>query len=541
MQKHHKSVFSVLLFFIIVAFVFTIGSSIPFFGDRNVSFDDSKNKKDFYGWDLSDENIVNFLYTGAYYDVLLAGGNPRNQDTVMNALYTRAMLLTLAKSANLPTVSDKEYKEYIHSRPFFADKNGKFSYEKFSKFIAESRMPTEYLNSTLLESALVNKLMNIISGPGYIQQADIDANYKLINSKWTFDIASLSLDSFKAETKVNDEALKKFYDANKARYEVLPEYALQVAFFAIDPTEKVDLSESELTKFYDANKSKFVEEKDGKQQLKPFVSVREEVAKSVKEAALVRSAMIKAQDFSDKVYDASTTFNSDAFKSLLKASNVSLKKVKPFHQNDSDFDKSVPVSVLRAGLALDEKTWIAPDVVADEKGAYVVFLESKKAAYIPEFAAVKEQVKNDYVESERYRMFNEKAQELSKELTKAVAEKQSFEKVAKKLAMAVKSVKQFSLAEPKQEDLSALGSAFYAVMQTLPQLKANEVSKPVVQAQNAYVFYVSNIEYSPINKDSKEYKNYAKSAQQQAAFRSLGSFISTMENSALKSAPKDGE
>ena len=32
LQKHHKVVFSVLLFFIIIAFVFTIGA-VPFFGD----------------------------------------------------------------------------------------------------------------------------------------------------------------------------------------------------------------------------------------------------------------------------------------------------------------------------------------------------------------------------------------------------------------------------------------------------------------------------------------------------------------------------
>ncbi len=53
LQKHHKSVFGVLLVAIIIAFVFTIGS-VPFFGDSHRT--ESRKGKLFYGFDLSNDS-----------------------------------------------------------------------------------------------------------------------------------------------------------------------------------------------------------------------------------------------------------------------------------------------------------------------------------------------------------------------------------------------------------------------------------------------------------------------------------------------------
>ena len=76
LQKHHKSVFGVLLVAIIIAFVFTIGS-VPFFGDRyNVG---SQKGKVFYGFDLSNEAVVSQLQNCVYFEIILSGQQPQSE------------------------------------------------------------------------------------------------------------------------------------------------------------------------------------------------------------------------------------------------------------------------------------------------------------------------------------------------------------------------------------------------------------------------------------------------------------------------------
>ena len=67
LQKHHKSVFGVLLVAIIIAFVFTIGS-VPFFGDRYRT--GGQKGKVFYGFDLSNESTVAQLQNSAYFEMI---------------------------------------------------------------------------------------------------------------------------------------------------------------------------------------------------------------------------------------------------------------------------------------------------------------------------------------------------------------------------------------------------------------------------------------------------------------------------------------
>ena len=71
LQKHHKIIFSVLLFVIIIAFVFTIGSSIPFFGGRDGSVRISRSN--FYGYNLDDQYQMAQLQRQAILDLNLSG------------------------------------------------------------------------------------------------------------------------------------------------------------------------------------------------------------------------------------------------------------------------------------------------------------------------------------------------------------------------------------------------------------------------------------------------------------------------------------
>ena len=109
LQKHHKSVFSVLLVVIIIAFVFTIGQ-VPFLGDRNSAWDEHK---DFYGFDLSNQAVVSQLQTCAFYEAILGGMQIQTQQQLTRMILRQAYLLSLAKDLNIRQVSESELRDYV--------------------------------------------------------------------------------------------------------------------------------------------------------------------------------------------------------------------------------------------------------------------------------------------------------------------------------------------------------------------------------------------------------------------------------------------
>ena len=160
LQKHHKSVFSVLLVAIVIAFVFTIGS-VPFFGDSRSSFGEKKNK-DFYGFDLSNEAVVARLQNAAYFEMILEGQQPRTQEQFTQVMLRQAYLRSLADKLGITRVSQDELNAYIQKSPLFAGADGKYSPEIFKKFVdsrlASGRMTEAYLSEVLSENALVAKV-----------------------------------------------------------------------------------------------------------------------------------------------------------------------------------------------------------------------------------------------------------------------------------------------------------------------------------------------------------------------------------------------
>ncbi len=527
LQKHHKYVFSILLVVIIIAFVFTIGSSIPFFGDRNPEYE--TNKQDFYGWNLRDQNVVQELYTSMYYDSLLTGMSPRTEAEAQSLMLTRALLLSMANKMNLPTVSDAEFVAFLQAQPAFLNSDGTFSQDKLNLFVSQhSAMGAERLDSILLSCAMVSKMRDLLAGTGFVQDMQVDTLYKMQNSKYTFSIASLDLANFNPEIAVDEAKIETFYDNNKISYEVAKEISLKVAFFPISDFANAEISatDEQLESFYYAQRALFMVEKDGKQSLEPFESAKAKVEVAYKKAQILRMATEKAQEFSDVLYGAATTYNSDAFKAILAEAKVDLKAVPSYSANATmeQLPKDYPVDVLRAGFGLDEANWLYNDIVVSEEGAYVVLLDSIRPAYIPSLTDIRIQIERDFKAAETYALFSAKANALEASLTEALKADKSFAETAKKEGAIVQDFADFSFVKPEQAQIQAMGDAI-SLIQEIMYLKADEMSKMSLLDGKAYVFFMSKLETPAIDKDSQEYKNFAENLSINAAAQSEMSFI----------------
>lgn len=508
LQKHHKSVFSVLLVAIVIAFVFTIGS-VPFFGDSYGG--GARQNKEFYGFDFSNEAVVNNLQNAVYYEIILSGQQPQSQEQFTQLMLRQAYARYLADKLGVTQVSQAELNSYIQKSPLFADKDGKFSAEAFKKFVdarlASGRMTEEYLSEILSQNALVAKVVKLLGGPGYMPKFEIEREYAQMYGKWDFNMAVLSMDSFKPEIKPSQETLQKYFKDNIEAYRVGEGVVLETVFIpSAGFVKQVQPTDAEIASYFAANSTKYATTKDGK----PYSPKLEEVKSKVKADVIEANSLVKATQAAEelvlKIYDAEAKKASAEFKKIIDEANVVLKKGSPIRTTDSAMPKDIPTQVAVEGLKLDN-TRFYTDPIPAGNGVWIAFLSEKLTSYLPKYDDVKAKVLENYVSAEKTRLFNERANTLAKSLEKAVADKKSFASVAREGGAKVEKVKDFSIYEPKGDELLR---AYSAISSTLPTLKVGAVSSVKTFGNNAYIFEL--IKFTPPNDkaDAKKIESISK-------------------------------
>ncbi len=488
LQKHHKSVFGVLLVAIIIAFVFTIGS-VPFFGDSHSS--GSRKGKVFYGFDLSNDAVVAQLQNCVYFELIFAGQQPQSEAQFTQLVLRQAYLRSLANELGMTTVSQDELDRYISSSPLFADKDGKFSHELFANFVKSRRINEEVLSEILSQNALVNKVANLLGGPGYMPKFEIERQYAQRFGTWDFNLAVLSADSLKLDIKPTPEVLEKYFKDNAEAYRIGEGVVVETVFFpaknfSVEPTEQ------EISAHFAANAGKYATtDKDGKQQMPKLSDVKGKVKADAAKAGSLRKAAQAAEEFVLKIYDAEAKKASAELKKIAQDFKVEFKKNAPIRITDVSLPEGFPVEAAGAAMKLDDSRFYS-DPVATGDGAYVVFFVEKLPSYLPKFADVKEKVLRNYTDSEKARLFAERANTLDKALAKAVSEKKSFASVARAGGAKVESVKNFSFLNPQGD---AVLQAYSVISSTLPSMKVGAVSSAKTFGEKSYI--IELVKFTP--------------------------------------------
>ncbi len=480
LQKHHKVVFSILLVAITIAFVFTIGS-VPFLGDRNRY---EVSKQDFYGFDLSNQNVISYLSTYAAYDAILAGARP--DDTF---IYKQAYLRYVAKNLGIKQVGQKELDAYIQNSPVFMGKDGKFDNNAFKQFVAQrvaTGMPEEALTQILSENAMLNMVGSILSGPGYILKSDIKNRFELENGTWQFNLAIIPTDSFKPEIKVDAKKLETFYKQNGAQFRVGEGVVLETVFLPYSKYEaSVSPKDVDLLGYYNSNITKYSETKDGIPNTKPFEKVKDKVKADFIKDSAIHKAMSYAEEISLKIYDSKAKMASPELKKILADAKVEVKKSKQIRSTDKEPDASLPGAVVSAGFKLDEQSFYQ-DPVSTDDGVWLVFLAEKLQAYQPKLEAVKAEVEKAYIEAEKDRLFAEYGAKLDAEFAKGLKDGKTFVAIAKANNVDVEEVKNFSLMNPTSAS-GKVRAAFQVLSAELPKMKVGGLSKMQISGKNGFI------------------------------------------------------
>ncbi len=229
---------------------------------------------------------------GAKFDAAMLE-NPEMKRAVLDGLISQRLLVERAKAIRL-AVSDERVAQVITGIEAFQD-SGKFDKKRYESVLANQNMSPLIFEGRVRDELLGQQLQDAYAQNGFAANNIADNVIHLNEQKRVVSVASLSLQPFMAQAKVDEVALKKYYEQNSSEFHV-PEQAKveYVKFSADDLLAKVEVSQEDARKYYDEHQNDFgtPEERDAAHIL---ITVNAAAPQSEQDAAKIKAEQLLQQ------------------------------------------------------------------------------------------------------------------------------------------------------------------------------------------------------------------------------------------------------
>jgi peptidyl-prolyl cis-trans isomerase D len=461
-QKHFRLVFIVVLIAIGLPMVVIYSA-----GGGGNSHSIKALERPFFNINLDNPEQNQRLGRDAELSVLLRVGYPALQASQLRQYgLNRVAALALAEQLHLPPPTADQVSKHVLTLRAFQNQEGQFdqsAYTRFGDEIKAGRIPFAMadVNRVMRDDALINNVLALASGPGYVLPTDVKLQLSRVDSTWSVQIASLDYPSFNPSLSPTDDTLKKFQADNSFRYDVpaRPRVSL-IEFKTADFPPPRAATEAELRNFYNANLASFpvpaeADKKDAAAPATPvdnFPKVRAQVEAALNEAVSRRLASEAANKLTVALYEHRTTApaNSPAlaqFLSGLRHPPVALPSFAPAHP---PADRAWLARYAGALSGLTRERFFT-DPLASPDGYIVLLWNEDLPGYTPALAEVRDRVLADYKESEKRRLFIERGQALKAQLQAAAKSPTGFADKAAAEKLEVKSYANFTLRTAPQD------------------------------------------------------------------------------------------
>lgn len=500
-QRHFKVVFAVLLAVVIVAFVFTIGAS-PGIGTAERRF----IEREFFGYKLNQAEDSQRLFGDAQASLSLQYGafSGMEAEQVQNYALHRAAALHLADRWHIPAATTEEVTAAIKNLRMFMGQDGQFDPKAYSTFRDNLKTNSGGLSErdiarVIADDIRMNKVNQLLAGPGYVTPADIKQQLIRADTTWTLSTASTNYASFQPDIKPSEEELTKFFEENAFRYEIPPRVvASHVLFPASQFLPQVTVTESEVRAFYDANPARFPKPaaaESATPNVTPaadpaadFAAVRPQVEATLKQERAQRLATKAASDLAVAIFDRKVA-NGTPLDKFLAERQLTPQPLAPFTREAGPAELGGSREVANEAFRLGKDRFVS-DAVSTPAGAVVLFWKETLPAQKPLFTQVRDRVASDYIESEKRKRFVEQGRKIKEQIEARLKAGENFEKAVASAAASsglqfeTKSLPPFSLRSPPQD-------IDYSILNPLERIEQGQVSEMVITADKGIFVYAA--------------------------------------------------
>ena len=143
-------------------------------------------------------------------------GLESNQDALA-VLIDRAYLYEGARAMGI-NVSLEQLKQVIMADKGFQDENGRFNEQKFRNFLAQSGLTEDQLIENLRRQFELQNVANLAANGNIVSSQQLERIAKLMQAEREIRTAVVDPRNFATGVKVDDAALKAYYDKDKSKY-----------------------------------------------------------------------------------------------------------------------------------------------------------------------------------------------------------------------------------------------------------------------------------------------------------------------------------
>ncbi len=324
-------------------------------------------------------------------------GLPRQ---VLSEMANRLLLRTEAEALGI-TLSDDTIMKIISQNKSFLGPKG-FDKDTFHTTLQRAGLNEDAYITSLRNDSATNLLLEVLDGSVLIQRPALEALYRLHGESREATLYLFSSDSIGTLKTPDDKTLQSYFEANKDFFTV-PEYR-QIGYVKLMPStlrESIKTSDSALRKLYEKRKDEFLTPEKRK--------VLQLLYNTKDEALSAHTLLVQGQSFSN----------------VAKKMPPSNKELSLGYLTQADLIEESRDTV----FGLEKGSFSNP--VETTFGWHIFMVEDIKAPVIPGFDEIKDQLRNELVDSKA----EDALYNLSVEIGDRLAGGQKLEDVAKEMKL----------------------------------------------------------------------------------------------------------
>lgn len=237
---------------------------------------------------------------GANFDPAIFD-NPEVRRSILDKLVNQKLMVMQARHVGL-TVSDDQLAQLIAGIRAF-QKDDKFDKQRYVQVLKSQNMTPQIFQDRVTQELTTRQLVDAYTQNGFASQSAADNLIRLNEQQRVVSVAQLTDDEFIRQAKVDDGAVKDYFDRNQNEFrspeKIKAEY---VIFSAASLQNKVSVEQNEIKQYYEDHQSEF-----GTPEQRKASHIQIKVAASASDAEK-QAAKAKADDILQQVKRAPGSF-----------------------------------------------------------------------------------------------------------------------------------------------------------------------------------------------------------------------------------------
>jgi peptidyl-prolyl cis-trans isomerase D len=178
--------------------------------------------------------------------------NPEMRYSILQSIINEHLLRRQAQAENI-RISEDQLIKFIHEVPAFQE-NGVFSPQRYEAAVNSQKLSEPEFERRLRLDLQLQPLQEAYLSSGIVARSSSERFVQLIEQKREVSVATVDVAPYLAQVKVDDAAIKSFYDANPSAFQVPEQVKIEYVVLSRDAlVASQAVSEDEIKKFYEAN------------------------------------------------------------------------------------------------------------------------------------------------------------------------------------------------------------------------------------------------------------------------------------------------